>query len=287
MELFAGRRHGRILVVALVLAHIVAIGRQVEAGGGRSLMGRGLFLLLSPIQRAGAVSVSGVLNAWRSYFALRDAREESRRLSEQVRTLEVLLAEKRAVAAEAERLRGLLELRQILPLKTIVAEVTTRDATPWFRSLTIDKGSADGVHLDAPVISPSGVVGRVIAVGLSAAKVQTILDRDLAVGAMVDRSRVAGVVLNRSGLGGEGKPDLFMNYVPAAADVVVGDVLVTSGFDRIFPKGLVIGRVVAVGGGSALFREIAVAPSVRFEIVEELLVVPMAREEPRLTESIR
>jgi rod shape-determining protein MreC len=287
MERLASRRHGRILLVALVLAHIVAIGRQVETAGGRSLVGRGLFLLLSPIQRLGAASVGVVLDAWRSYIALRDAREESLRLSERVRTLEVLLAEKRALAAEADRLRGLLELRQILPLKTIVAEITMRDATPWYRSITIDKGSADGVHLDAPVISPSGVVGRVIAVGPSAAKVQTILDRNLAVGAMVDRSRVAGVVVNRTGLGAEGQPDLLMNYVPALADVVVGDVLVTSGLDRIFPKGLVIGRVVAVGGGSALFREVSVAPSVRFDTVEELLVVPAVREEPKLTESVK
>jgi rod shape-determining protein MreC len=104
---------------------------------------------------------------------------------------------------------------------------------------------------------------------------------------MIDRSRVAGVVLNRAGLGGQGRPDLFMNYVPTSSDVVVGDVLVTSGLDRIFPRGLVIGRVVAVGGGGALFREIAVAPSVRFESLEELLVVPTAREEPKLTESLR
>ena len=273
MAVVVDSRRGRILLVLLVLAHFAAISHQVDGGGGFSLLQRGLFSLLSPLQNALAFVVGGVGEVWNGYGFHRETYAENRRLQERVRILETRLQERSRLAQDAERLRELLDLREILPMDTLVAEVVSRDGEPWFRSLTIDKGTSDGVALDAPVMSPTGVVGRVIAVGPYAARVQILLDRDAGAGVMIERTRVNGVVSGEVARSESGVSDLVMRYVPERAEVVPGDVVITSGFDRVYPKGLVVGRVSYVGEGSGLLKEIRVEPSARFDRLEEVLVV--------------
>jgi rod shape-determining protein MreC len=280
-------RRSRFLLVGLVLLHLAAISHQVDGGGGASLLQRAIFASLSPLQKAVSAVVRGVSGAWRGYLGLRGAHEESQRLSERVRHLETLLQERAHQAREAERLRELLGLREILPLETTVAEVVARDGLPWHRTITIDKGSENGLTLEAPVISPTGVVGRIIALGPHAAKVQLLQDRESGAGVLIERSRVSGVVTGPPGFSDSGSRDLVMKYVPELADVVVGDVVVTSGQDRIYPKGLVVGRVRSVGKGSGLFKDILVEPSARFDQMEEVLVVREAKEPLVLDRSVR
>jgi rod shape-determining protein MreC len=275
-------RRSRFVVVGLVLLHFAAISHQVDGGGGLSLLQRGLFSLLSPLQRGMSSVVGGVRELWDGYGFHRKTFEENRRLEERIRYLETLLQERSHLAREAERLRGLLGLREILPMETLVAGVVSRDGVPWFRSLTIDRGTADGVALNAPVISPTGVVGRVIAVGPHAARVQALLDRDSGAGVLIERSRVSGVVSGQVIQSENATGDLVLKYVSERDDVAVGDVVVTSGFDGIYPKGLVVGRVSHVAEGSGLLKEIRVEPSARFELLEEVLVV-LHREPPHET----
>jgi rod shape-determining protein MreC len=104
---------------------------------------------------------------------------------------------------------------------------------------------------------------------------------------MIERSRVAGVVCGQVGFADQGKPDLVMKYVSSLSDVAVGDRVLSSGLDRIYPKGLVIGRVRSVGAGAGLFREVVVTPSAGFDRLEEVLVVRDPPEQPALTEAIR
>jgi rod shape-determining protein MreC len=163
-------------------------------------------------------------------------------------------------------------------METVAAAVISRDGVPWFRSLTLNRGSSSGVRLNAPVMSPTGVVGRVIAVGPWAARVQVLLDRDSGAGVLIERTRVSGVVSGR--VAEPGAEELVMRYVPERADVVTGDVVVTSGVDGIFPKGLVVGRVSYVGEGAGLLKDVRVQPSARFDRLEEVLVV--LREPPPL-----
>ena len=266
-------RRSRILVVVLVLAHFAAISHQVDGGDGLSLLQRGLFTLLSPFQRGFSFVVEGVQELWNGYGFHRETYAENRRLRERVRDLETALQERSRLASDAERLRELLGLREILPMETLVAEVVSRDGVPWFRSLTIDKGTTHGVGLDAPVMSPTGVVGRVIAVGPHAARVQILLDRDAGAGVLIERTRVSGVVSGQVVQPEAGAGDLVMRYVPERAEVALGDVVVTSGVDRIYPKGLLVGRVSYVGQGSGLLKEVRVEPSARFDRLEEVLVV--------------
>jgi rod shape-determining protein MreC len=273
----------RILLGVLVLAHLVAISHQVDGGGGVSLLERGLFALFSPLQRAAAGLVGGLDAVWTGYLDLRGVRAENRRLRERVQGLETALQERQAGAAEAGRLRQLLELRQRLPFATISAEVVARDGMPWYRVIVINKGSQDGVGLNAPVISATGVVGRVIKRGLRAARVQLLLDRDSAIGALVERTRAAGIVAGQVGSpdasrGATAPGELVMKYVPAAVDVAEQDLVVTSGTDQIYPKGLVIGRVISASVGAGLFKEIRIAPSASFDRLEEVLVLSAAPE---------
>ena len=282
MAQVAPARRSRFLLVALALVHLAVISHQVDGGGGVSLLQRGLLRVLSPLQDGVGSVVGGVAEVWRGWGFHRQTYEENVRLQQRVRRLETELLARSGGAQEAERLRELLALRQEIPMDTLAARVVGRDGVPWFRSLTIDKGEADGVALDAPVMSPTGVVGRVFAVGPHAARVQVLLDRDGGAGVLLDRSRVPGVVSGQVSGPEAGAEDLVLKYVPERADVVVGDVVVTSGLDGIYPKGLVVGRVRFIGKGSSLFRDIRVEPSARFDRLEELLVVRLGRE-PRDT----
>jgi len=278
MALAVSARRSRLLLAGLVLGHLAAISHQVDGGGGGSLLQRGLLTLLSPLQRGVGAIVSGTGEAWKGWAFHRETYVENRRLEERVRQLEAELQARAPGVQEAARLRELLELRRAVPMATVAAEVVSRDGVPWFRSLTIDKGEADGVALDAAVLSSTGVVGRVFAVGPHAARVQVLLDRDGGAGILVERSRVPGVVSGQVAGQVSGSEDLVLKYVPERADVVVGDVIVTSGLDRLYPKGLLVGRVRYVGKGSGLFRDIRVEPSAHFDRLEEVMVVRQAQE---------
>lgn len=265
-------RRSRLLLVALVFVHLVVISQQVETGGA-TLLEHALFVALSPVQEVAAGGVRGVRAAWAGYVDLRSVRDENRVLRERLREVETLLQARQHEAGEAAHLREILGLREKLPFETIVAEVVTRDGVPWFRTLILDKGRDEGVRLNAAVISPSGVVGRVVELGPHAAKAQLLLDRNSAAGVVTERRRVTGVVVGQVSSSEGGQGDLVMKYVSALADVAVEDVVVTSGFDRIFPKGLVVGRIHSVGPPSGLFREVLVTPSARFDQLEQVLVL--------------
>jgi rod shape-determining protein MreC len=282
MSIDAPASRGRIVLAVLVLVHLGVISHQVDGGGGVSLLQRAILTAVSPVQR-GVEAVGGAAaEIWRGYAFHRETYEENRRLEKRLRELETEIEARAPRAQEVEKLRELLQLRKALPLDTIAAQVIGRDGVPWFRTLTLDRGEKDGVLLDAPVLSSTGVVGRVFAVGPHAARVQVLLDRDSGAGVLLERSRIAGVVSGQVSAPATGDSDLILKYVPDRADVTVGDLVVTSGLDRIYPKGLVVGRVRFVGKGSGLFRDIRVEPSARFESLEEVLVVRRT-EEPSST----
>ena len=201
----APARRGRVLLAVLVLVHLALISHQVDGGGGVSLLQRVILAAMTPVQRGVEAVVGGAAEAWRGYGFHRETYAENRRLEKRLRELEAELQVRAPRAQEVEQLRELLQLRKALPLDTVAAQVIGRDGVPWFRTLTLDRGERDGVLLDAPVISPTGVVGRVFAVGPHAARVQVLLDRDSGAGVAVERSRVAGVVSGQVSAPGDGR----------------------------------------------------------------------------------
>jgi rod shape-determining protein MreC len=279
-------RRSRLLLAVLVVTHLVAISRQVDSGGGVSLLERAVFGVLSPVQLGVGRALLAVGGAWSGYVDLRGTRAENVRLARRLSELEGELERGRQGAGEAERLRAMLELKRALPLETIAADVVARDGPTWFRTLTVDKGSDAGVVLNAAVLSPTGVLGRVVSLGPMAARVQLLLDRDSGVGALVERTRVTGIVSPPAAGGGAGT-DLVMKYVSSLADVVTGDRILTSGLDRIYPKGLVIGRVRTVASPAGLFKEVVVTPSARFDELETVLVARGTPEALPMAESVK
>jgi rod shape-determining protein MreC len=280
-------RRSHFLLGGLVLVHLVLISRQVERGGGHSLLGQTVFAVLSPLQRMVGAGLGAVLATWSGYIDLRHVYRENQDLRGRVAALEMEMQRQQDRLREADRLREIAEVKPALPFDTLLAQVIATDGVPWYRTVTLSRGRADGVALNAPVISTTGVVGRVVAVGPRAAKVQLLLDHESGLGVRIERSRITAVVSGQAGFADHVGNLLAMKFVPVLADVAVGDVVVTSGLDRMFPKGLMVGRVHSVKTTTGLFKDILVAPSAHFERLEELLVVRSQPDDLVLTHELR
>jgi len=275
MALLDIRQRTGYLFIALTVGHIVLVSAQVNTVRGIPLLEAVTFGAFAEVQRIASSAIGGMRTSWGDYVALQEVRGENERLREEVGRLEVRLQQERALAQRARSLEEILELRKNVELSTVAATVIAGGASPDFRTITIDKGTAEGLRPDMAVIAPGGVVGRIVTPSGRASKVQLLIDRNAAAGALVERSRAHGVV---EGTGG----GLRMNYVSGTADVKVGDAVVTSGIDGIYPKGLVIGQIESLERGSGDFGAIVVRPVVDFSSVEAVLVVvtpPVAAEE--------
>jgi rod shape-determining protein MreC len=264
------RRTGYLLLATLV-AQVILISAQVRTASGTRVLQAVTFGVFSQVQLGTAWVFGGGRSVWDGYFGLRGAHEENLQLRQTLAQVQVKLLEQQAQAMRAAQLEKILDLRERTPLRTVAATVIAGDATGIFRTLTIDKGSSSGLRKDMAVISPSGVVGRIVEPPpLYAAKVQLLIDREAAAGAIVERSGVGGVVV---GSDRESELPLDLQFVSNLSDAKVGDRLVTSGLDSIFPRGITIGTLSKVDKGVGLYKRIGVAPAVDFQEVGAVLVV--------------
>lgn len=261
------RQRSGYLFLAVILGHILLISAQVNSKSGVPVIESVTFGIFSEIQRGLSGGFSGIGQVWSGYVGLRHLKVENDALKRDLAAAQVAVQEQRALADRARGLEKLLEMRQQLKLSTTAAGIIGAAATPDFRTLTIDKGTRDGLRPDMAVIAPAGIVGRLVVPSGRSAKVQLLIDRTAAAGAIVERTRAQGVVV------GSGDERLRMDYVSEVADIVIGDVVVTSGIDGIYPKGFVIGRVEAVEKAGTAYKRITVKPAVDFSSLEEVLVV--------------
>src|SRR5437867_7420651 len=267
MALLDIRQRSGYLFLAVMLGHVILISAQVNSRSGVPVLEAVTFGIFSEAQRAMSGAVSGVRRVWSGYIGLRRVKEENDALKRDLAAAQIAAQEQRALASRARGLEKLLELRDRTSLQTTAAEIIGTAPTPDFRTVTIDKGTRDGLRPDMAVIAPAGVVGRIVVPSARSAKVQLLVDRNAAAGAVVERSRAQGVVV---GAGGE---RLEMEYVSEVYDIVVGDVVVTSGIDGIYPKGLIIGRIESMDRSGGAYKRIVVRPAVDFNGLEEVLVV--------------
>jgi rod shape-determining protein MreC len=262
------KRTGWIFFGAM-MAQILLVSAQVQTKSGVRALQAVTFEVFSRVEFSTASGVRGVRHIWGNYAGLRGVKAENDGLRQRVAALEVQLQQEHAQASRAERLQALLDLRSQATLPTLAAEVIAGNPDPVMRTITINRGSADGVVPDMAVIAPGGVVGRILGpVARHAARVQLIVDRNAAAGAVTERSRAGGMVV-----GVESNPPLRMDLVSNLADVKVGDAVVASGVDGIFPRGYLVGHVERVDHGGGLYLAIAVRPAVEFSSLEEVLVV--------------
>jgi rod shape-determining protein MreC len=225
------------------------------------------FGIFSEVQRGLSGGFSGIGSIWTGYIGLRHLKVDNEALKRDLAAAQIAVQEQRALADRTRGLERLLDLREHVTLKTVAAEIIGAAATPDFRTLTIDRGTRDGLRADMAVIAPAGVVGRLVVPSVRSGKVQLLIDRNAAAGAIIERTRAQGVVVG----GGDAK--LRLEYVSEVFDVVVGDLVVTSGIDGIYPKGFTIGSIESVERVGGSYKRITIKPAVDFTSLEEVLVV--------------
>ena len=199
---------------------------------------------------------------------LLDFRSENEWLRKRLQTLEI--ERQRLLEAEAtnRRLQQLLNFRSELPAGAITASIIASSATSWFQSCVLNKGSADGLRKGMAVVTPLGVVGKVVSVTSRTAKVLLLTDPNSGIDVLIQRTRSRGIV------SGSLESGTVLKYMKRSEDVQEGDRLVTSGMDNVFPKGLLVGTVIKVRKQNrGLFQSVEVWPAVHAERVEEVLVV--------------
>jgi rod shape-determining protein MreC len=259
------------LFMGVIVGHIILISAQVTTSRGVPVLEAVTFGAFAEVQRAATSGVASVREGWENYFALQQIRRENEQLHSEVAQLRIGLQQERALAQQSRSLQKLLDLKSQLAPATTAASVIGSAADPNFRTITIDKGTVDGLRADMAVISPEGVVGRIIAPSARASKVQLVIDRSAAAGVMLERSRVQGVA---TGVGTEELEfGIQLEYVEGTADVQVGDRVVTSGTDGIYPKGFVIGEIESVARATGTFTGIKIRPAVNFSALEAVLIV--------------
>jgi len=256
-----------IVVLSVLLAIMSANPRTRVEGESRTLLGRTLLEIVSPIPRAVNAITTFSSEKYHGYLDLRGVVEENRELESRVTDLtreqQGLLGARREVA----QLRGLLGRAEELPAPTVAARVVMLDVAGSFKSMIVDAGSSSGVDVNDTVLDASGVIGRVVLTTDQLAKVQLLVDPSSAIGCRIERTRRLGVIH------GNGTSGLDLLYIPALGDVVVGDRIVTAGTDGIYPEDIPVAVVTDVADGDDLFRRIQCRPLADIERIEQVLVM--------------
>jgi rod shape-determining protein MreC len=214
-------------------------------------------------------------DAVKEYVWLRRARQENEEYRGRIAELEQKLTDYQEAYVENLRLRRLVDFKNTIQAETIAAQVVLYDLTGWFQTLVVDKGVSDKVSPDLPVVNDEGVVGRILDVSDHYSRVLLITDPGSSVDAVVQRNRVRGI------LSGKDANGCVLRYVRGNLDVQVGDLIITSGKDGVYPKGLRLGVVQGIFKDPVdLFQRIEVRPVVRLSILEEVLVLKSAAAMP-------
>jgi rod shape-determining protein MreC len=269
---FRSRVAFSLLVAVLVAVATISmvVDRRARLSGGSLLPGWSRLVLDAavPLQKMVALPFDVARDAWDRYVALVDVADQNESLRAQLAALREDNLQLREALVASGRLERIAEMRDDFAVPMRPAELVGVDVSPWFRSVLLDRGQSDGVLSGMPVISEDGLVGLVIATSGSAAKAMSVFDRQIAVDALVQRSRSRGIVRGR---GGEG---LGFEFVTRGADVLVGDLVITSGLGGVYPKGLRIGRVTSVSdAGSKLVQTATLEPAVDFGRLEQVFVI--------------
>jgi rod shape-determining protein MreC len=263
------RRRTGVLLLIVSVAQLGLISAQVQSKSGVPVLQAVTFGAFARVQGGTSGVLRSVQDVWLNYVWLRGVRAENETLKRQVTDLSVRLQEQKAQADRATHLQELLSLKTTAALPTIAAEVIAGNPNPGMLTITIGKGSADGVQTDMAVVAPAGLVGRIVGPPAAhAARVQLLIDRNAAAGAFTERTHAGGMVI-----GVDHDPPLAMDLVSNMADIKPGDQVLASGVDGIYPKGFAIGHVESSERGSGLYRAITIRPSVDFSSLEEVLVV--------------
>ncbi len=230
--------------------------------------GRIAVSVIAPFQKASSKSILFLRDIWYHYFFLVHAAEENDALKKVLDKSFEKNVRYREITLSNSRLRSLLNFEKTMTDPVLSAEVIGKDPSPWFKTVLIDKGKHDGVERGMAVVVPKGIAGQITEVSSHYSKVLLIIDPNSAVDALVQSDRARGIIK------GDAAGELSFKYVLRKHDIAIGELVVSSGLDGVFPKGLAVGQVSGVFKPKAgIFQEVTVTPYVDFEKLEEVLVV--------------
>ena len=270
-----GRYRNAIVLAAALFVQIIFLAVQVKQPvdprhpdiGSERLIRRWTVAAITPFEKIMVGSGHFLRSLWSGYIDLRSVHEENRRLKAELDELKIQQARWNEDASQARRLQSLLDFKQHFIEQTLAAQVIGSSGTEQSRVLYLDRGAKDGIRPDMAVITPDGIVGKIARVWPSSSQVLVINDPSNGVGALLESSRLHGIV--------RGTPagDLMMHYVMQEENVAKNERVLTSGGDRIFPKGLPIGSITDISPGSDGFYNLRVQAAANLNKLEEVLVV--------------
>jgi rod shape-determining protein MreC len=268
------RHKSLTLLASVVVAQVLLLAAQIKRERQVRLIRVWAVELISPLQRVGSWTVHGAQHGWGGYIGLRRAQQENDSMRAELDRLKVRNAELEGRALEADRLAALLNFRTShSEVPMLAASVIGASPDSGSMVMYINRGSRDGVRRDMGVITPDGVVGKILAVYPDTSQVLLLDDKDSGVGALLSETRTQGPVK------GNGAPLLSLDYISNDEKVSAGEAVLTSGQDRIFPKDLPVGRVVDfVSDPKTPFMRIRVKPAAHLDRLEEVLVLQTRQE---------
>ena len=267
MVVIPSRHKSIVLLAGVVIMQVLFLAVQIKRDSQGRLIRSWTVGAISPIERTGAWGFGRIRGIWNHYFALQNTSRDNENLQRENDALKLQVEQLRSKAAEADRLAQLINFRQLnrnVPM--LGARVIGASADTASETIFLDRGERDGIRRNMAVITPDGVVGKIIEAFPNSAQVLLLTDKDSGVGAMLADSRI------QSPVGGTGEPLLLMKYVPNDDTVNAGERVVTSGMDRIFPKDLPVGTVTEIKPGNP-FKLIRVRPAANLERLEEVIVL--------------
>lgn len=281
MESVFGRYRNLVILVAALFCQIIALGVQVRRNTETEptrLIRVWVVSAVTPLEKGLLWTQHSSSDLWHNYFYLRGVRQENRELKAQIEQLRLQQVRLSEDAEQAHRLQSLLAFKEQYISHTVAAQVIGSSGSEQSRSVYIDKGAREGIKTDMAVITADGVVGKVLRVfgsqpvEPSVSQVLLISDQTSGVGAILDKSRAQGYVR------GSASGEVLLENIMTDETVQPGDVVLTSGGDRIFPKGLALGTVTKVSRGPEIFWNIRIRPSADLSRLEEVLVITEEQE---------
>ena len=266
------RQRPLALLAALVLAQVLLMAFQIKRDHDVRLVRYWAAAIVMPFERGGTDAVTHTGGFWSSYISLRGARAENARLHAEIDQLKLQNRQLAAQAGEAQRLSTLLSFRDAHPeSQMLAAQVIGASADAASHTLFLNRGDRDRVRRNMAVITPDGIVGKIVEVLPFTSEVLLIDDKDSGAGALLADTRTHGVVK------GSGDPDARLDYIVNDEPVHVGELVLTSGEDRIYPKDLLIGTVSVANPGNP-FQSIHVRPAARLDRLEDVIILLTPQE---------
>lgn len=257
------------LIIVIILVVLLVSTASGNIFGTKSVIGG----LLKPVQGFFYDAAGSVAGFFSNIFGGAEKQEDVTALKQKLEEQQSITQDYQETLKENERLKGLLNFaEQNKTLSYVTASVISKSPGAWFDSFTISAGIANGVKKDMAVINQDGLIGRITEAYATWSVVTPIIDSKSSISGLVERTRDNGILSGN--INTQGTTILTMNYLPLDTDIIPGDVVITSGLDGIFPKGIVIGEVVEVDAGEKNTEKSAsVKPIVDFQHMEEVMVV--------------